>query len=121
MQTAWGGVTVDSRDPELLARFWSGPLSTKARPAGEDRPGWWRIGPLTPGGPTLNPQPVPEPKRAKARIHLDVWVDDLDQAETLVVALGGMSTGTREVLPGRGTILIAKDPEGHEFCLLGAA
>jgi len=120
MRSAWGGVTIDSRDPSTLARFWATLLGTPARPAGDDRPGWWRIGPLTEGGPVINFQPVPEAKEGKARLHLDVWVDDLDEAEQRALALGGTSTGQREVIAGRGTILIARDPEGHEFCLISA-
>lgn len=113
---AWAGVTVDCREPERTAEFWSALLDTPARPAGSDRPGWYRLGPLVAGGPVLNFQPVDEGHAGKVPIHLDLWVDDLDESVRRVVTLGGSDSGSREVIPGRGTIAVMTDPEGHEFC-----
>jgi hypothetical protein len=42
-----------------------------------------------PGVPTLRFQRVPEPKTTKNRLHLDVSVDDLDEACARVEAFGG--------------------------------
>jgi predicted enzyme related to lactoylglutathione lyase len=118
MTTAWGGVTIDCQDAAGTARFWATLLDVEAHPAGPDRAGWYRIAPLVDGGPVLNFQPVAEPKSGKARIHLDLWVDDLDSASHRVEDLGGRSTWERQVYAGRGTIIVASDPEGHEFCLV---
>jgi predicted enzyme related to lactoylglutathione lyase len=60
---------------------------------------------------------VEEPKTGKARLHLDVLVDDLDRAVERIVELGGTDSGAREELP-RGRIAVMRDPEGNEFCLL---
>ena len=117
---AWAGVTIDSRDPARLAAFWSALLDRPAHPAGDDRPGWWRIEPAVAGGPVLNFQPVPEGHGEKAPVHLDLWVDDLPAATAKLEALGGSLTGAREVIPTRGTIVVARDPEGHELCLISA-
>jgi len=117
---AWAGVTIDARQPARLASFWSALLGLPARPAGDDRPGWYRLGPAVPGGPVLNLQPVAEAKAGKVRIHLDLWVDDLDAAVTRAEALGAHALGAREVVAGRGTIAVMADPEGHEFCLISA-
>ena len=67
----------------------------------------------------MNFQPVLEPKIGKLRIHMDVFVEDLDAAVGLVVSLGGSDTGAREELP-RGRIAVVHDPEGNEFCLLAS-
>jgi predicted enzyme related to lactoylglutathione lyase len=117
-QIAWAGVTIDCQDPERTARFWAGMLGAATRPAGAGREGWYRIGPVVPGGPVINFQPVGEAKAGKVRIHLDLWVDDLDRAIQRVEALGGGAPRSREVVPGRGTIAVATDPEGHELCLI---
>jgi predicted enzyme related to lactoylglutathione lyase len=118
MSAAWGGVTIDCVDAEGTARFWATLLDVDPHRAGPDRAGWYRIAPLVPGGPVLNFQPVGERKAGKVRIHLDLWVDDLDAASRQVEQLGGSSTWERQVYVGRGTVVVAGDPEGHEFCLV---
>jgi ribosomal protein S18 acetylase RimI-like enzyme len=117
---AWAGVTIDCRDPERTASFWSALLEAEARPVGPDRDGWYRLGPVVPGGPVLTFQPVPEQKVGKVRIHLDLWVDDLDAAVRRAERSGGRRVGEREVVPSRGTIAVMADPEGHELCLISA-
>ena len=47
------------------------------------------------------------------QLHLDVVVDDLDSAETAVVALGAVRA---EHQPGT-TFRVFLDPAGHPFCL----
>ena len=54
------------------------------------------------------------------RIHLDLWCDDLDAAVRRVGELGGRAPRGYESIPGRGTIAVVADPEGHEFCLISA-
>ena len=114
---AWAAVTIDCVDPPRVAAFWSALLGIPAAPAGDDRPGWIRIGPGVPGAPVINFQPVNEAKDGKDRIHLDLWVDDLDAAIDRAVALGARRVGALQVLE-RGMIAVIADPEGNELCLL---
>jgi predicted enzyme related to lactoylglutathione lyase len=65
----------------------------------------------------INIQPVPEDKVGKARVHLDVWVDDLDAAVSYVEQLGGSHTGEVHREP-EGIDVVMTDPEGTEFCLV---
>ena len=116
---AWAAVTIDCVDPPRVAAFWSALLGLPVHPAGDDRPGWIRLGPAVAGGPVVNFQPVPEAKTGKDRIHLDLWVDDLDAAIDRAVALGARRIGGLQVLE-RGTIAVVADPEGNELCLLAA-
>jgi predicted enzyme related to lactoylglutathione lyase len=116
---AWAAVTIDCVDTAQVAAFWAAVLNVEARPAGPDREGWFRLGPVVRGGPVVNFQPVAEKKSGKSRTHLDLWVDDLDAAVARVTALGARYTSTEHV-PGRGTIAVMADPEGNEFCLLAA-
>ena len=65
----------------------------------------------------LNFQPAPEEKAGKARVHLDLWVDDLHGSIERVERLGGARRGDVQVLE-RGRIAVMADPEGNEFCLI---
>ena len=107
------GITVDCRDPLGQAAFWSALLGG---PVSEPLPGWRRVAPPD-GGPVLTLQPVPEPKAAKVRIHLDVEVADIASAVEGITGLGGRWTGERHDYP-EGSVLIMADPEDNEFCIV---
>lgn len=113
MTNRWGGVTVDCVDPVRVARFWSALLG---RPQGPSQEGWVYLGDRNDVLPRLVFQPVPEPKHAKVRIHLDVVVDDITAGIDEVVSLGGSFTGERHDYD-EGVVVVMADPEGHEFCL----
>jgi predicted enzyme related to lactoylglutathione lyase len=108
------GITLDCQDVEATAGFWSELL---AAPLQESLPGWRRLGPLTPGGPVLTFQPVPEAKQGKVRLHLDLQVDDLPAAIARVQRLGGRSLDEVHEYE-EGTVAVLADVEGNEFCLV---
>ena len=108
------GVTFDCVDPHRVARFWS---ALTGREPGPSEAGWVYLGERGDPEPRLVFQPVPEPKAGKVRIHLDVTVDDMDEAIELVTALGGRFTGERHDYD-EGTVVVMADPEDHEFCLV---
>jgi hypothetical protein len=107
------GITVDCVDPAVLADFWAALLD---RPVTVPLPGWLRLGSRGGAEPVINFQPVPEPKHGKARIHLDLVVDDIDEGAAAVLRLGGRSTGERHDYAA-GVVLVMADPEGNEFCI----
>lgn len=114
MANVWSGVTVDCLDPERVARFWSALLG---REPGPTRDGWVYLGERGDPQPRLIFQPVPEASVGKVRIHLDVSVDDMDEAVAAAVALGGRATGERHDYDA-GVVVVMADPEDHEFCLV---
>jgi predicted enzyme related to lactoylglutathione lyase len=114
MANVWSGVTIDCLDTERVARFWSALLD---REPGPSRDGWVYLGERGDPQPRLVFQPVSEPAIGKVRIHLDVSVDDIDEAVAAVVALGGRATGERHDYDA-GVVVVVADPEGHEFCLV---
>lgn len=114
MRTQWSGLTIDCVDPGTLGAFWSALLDCDLEPG---LPGWVQLRPRHAYQPRINFQPVPEPKRGKARIHLDVAVDDLEQGIERVLGLGGRVTGERHEYP-EGTVVVVQDPEGNEFCIV---
>jgi predicted enzyme related to lactoylglutathione lyase len=113
MSNSWSGVTIDCRDPERVADFWSALLD---RPRGPVQEGGIYIGLRGDSQPRLVFQAVPEPKMGKVRIHLDVTVDDIDAGINQVLDLGGSSPGRRYEYD-EGVVVTMADPEGHEFCL----
>ena len=116
MQTSWSGVTIDCVDPCRLAAFWSELLD---RPSSDEMPGpdWATLGSRQDGLPRLNFQRVPESRAGKVRIHLDVSVDDVDGAREVIESLGGSWSGERHDYD-EGTVLVMRDPEGNEFCIV---
>ncbi|MGQ0825939.1 MAG: VOC family protein [Actinomycetota bacterium] len=118
-------VTFDCAHPASLARFWATALDEYAlapydeaelerlRGMGvhdvEDDPGVVVEGP--PGTPRLYFQLVPEPKRIKNRVHLDLRCADPENESARLVAAGATVLATYERLTVFG------DPEGNEFCL----
>ncbi|MFN2560297.1 MAG: VOC family protein [Jatrophihabitans sp.] len=107
------GITVDCVDPTVLAGFWSALLD---RQVTVPLPGWLRLDGRAGADPVINFQPVPEPKHGKARIHLDLVVEDIDEGTAAVLRLGGRSTGERHEY-AEGVVLVMADPEGNEFCI----
>ena len=116
MARAVGSVVIDTQDPDGIAPFWCGVLDVEV----SAKHGDGQFVALTPakGGFTLVLQRVPEPKTAKNRAHLDVLVDDLDEATAQAEALGGRWTepGSTRDLDGFLWRCMA-DPEGNEFCI----
>jgi predicted enzyme related to lactoylglutathione lyase len=114
MANVWSGVTIDCLDPERVARFWSALLGREPGPSQE---GWVYLGERGDLQPRLVFQPVSEPQTGKVRIHLDISVDDIDEAVTAVINLGGRFTGERHDYD-EGVVVVMADPEDHEFCLV---
>lgn len=114
MPNHWSGVTVDCRDPDRVADFWSALLDRPRDPAQED--GVY-LGLRSDPQPRLFFQAVPEAKVGKVRLHLDVTVDDIDAGIDQVLGLGGSSLDSRYEYD-EGVVVTMADPEGHEFCLV---
>ncbi len=113
-------ICVDCADPWTLGHWWADVLGYRVRPhsaedlaelrkAGIDGPEGdlaIAVDPIDEPGPTFWFNRVPEVKRAKNRVHVDVHgdVDDLLRRGATLLA--------REE---RWTVLA--DPEGNEFCV----
>ena len=133
-------VSLSTPDPRELAAFYARLLGVEVAVAegpreGEpDSAGWAQIRPVSghlamtlnfewdehyvapvwpspqgPGGPGAG-EPV-GPQQAMA--HLDLWVDDLDEAQVWAIECGA---STHEHQP-QSTVRVMLDPHGHPFCL----
>jgi hypothetical protein len=107
-------LTFDCADPVAVATFWAAAL------------GYDLVDPDPAGSFIVDPtgrakgmffQPVPEPKVAKNRVHLDVRPSGSMQAEVdRLVAIGATVRGFIEVEGSFWTQM--RDVEGNEFCVL---
>jgi predicted enzyme related to lactoylglutathione lyase len=69
-------------------------------------------------GPKIIFQEVPERKRVKNRVHLDLVVgDDIEAQAARFVALGGSRVSAEPVRDADGAWIVMLDPEGNEICL----
>ena len=109
-------ITIDCADPLELARFWAAVFGTGIESSVGDGPHYVDLLPV-PGVPILRFQRVPEPKTTKNRLHLDMLVEDLDQACASVEALGGRRAPGQPVTEYGWSWIVMQDPEGNEFCL----
>jgi predicted enzyme related to lactoylglutathione lyase len=108
-------VTIDTVDPEALAPFWAKLLGVDI--SGRFADGEYVILARTGEGvPAVAFQRVPERKSGKTRIHLDLEVQDFDEATRAIEGMGGrwLEPGhTRDVAGFRWRCM--SDPEGNEF------
>jgi hypothetical protein len=138
-------ITFDCADPAALAAFWAQALRARVQPPPEGFTTWaealdaYGVPPerhndasavTDPTGtiPRLYFQRVPEEKRAKNRLHLDVRAapglagEDrmaaLEAEAERLVAMGATRLERHEPAPPLdGGHLVMADPEGNELCL----
>lgn len=110
-----GNIAFDCDDVLKVASFWSAALD---RPIDRGSSEFFAsIG----GADAERVQPawyftkVPEPKRAKNRVHLDLVSPDPSVVSRLV-DLGASVVGEHE-MPGGHRWTVMQDPEGNEFCV----
>jgi hypothetical protein len=110
-------LVVDAASPEQLAEFWMAVL--RWRTTGRYQ-GAVEIADPAGGGPSLTFVPVPDVKRTKNRLHIDVNPVGCDQEQEVERLIG---LGARRVDVGQGhdkSWIVLADPEGNEFCVLSA-
>lgn len=107
-----GSVMVDCNDLEKVIGFWKGllGLEEKAR-----FPNYVFLGRLSPKGPRLAFQQVPEPKTVKNRVHLDLEAEDPEAFIARAIGLGATRLAEHKMPGIHWTVM--SDPEGNEFCV----
>ena len=111
-----GNITFDCADVLKVARFWSAALDRPLDPRSSEH--FASIGTADPARaePAWYFTEVPEPKRAKNRVHLDL-TDPSPSAVDELVRLGAAVVGEHEVPGGAHRWTVLQDPEGNEFCV----
>lgn len=136
-------VTFDCADPRAVGLFWNQALGYQVPPPPPGFESWEELDATLPAdqqgsrwaavdpsgvGPRLFFQRVPEPKRLKNRLHLDVRAAPGLQGDDRMAALEAecdrlMAIGatrisrTEPAPPMEGGFIVMGDPEGNEFCL----
>lgn len=115
-------VALDCPDPARLADFYAQLLGGEVTHDDED---WYKL--HLPDGPRIAFQRAPgfrPPNWPRAddnsqQAHLDLDVDDMEEAEAQVLALGATALDADDNGGKRGFRVYA-DPAGHPFCLCRA-
>jgi predicted enzyme related to lactoylglutathione lyase len=106
-------VVVDATDPARLARFWAAVLDWKIVFEQLDEVVIAKDEDTYPG---LVFGTVPEAKRVKNRLHIDLAPDDRDAEVARLLALGATHADVGQ--SDEVTWVVLADPEGNEFCVL---
>ncbi|CAN5261492.1 VOC family protein [soil metagenome] len=108
-------IGIDCADPRGLAAFWAEALGYRIG-EGEGDP---YLDLLPPDGtrPVVFLQRVPEPKRGKNRVHLDLYVDDPLPLLERLERLGARPVGEPVTDDGAFSFQVMADPEGNELCV----
>ena len=110
-------VVLDTKDPAGLAKFYAGLLGGTVRDVDET----WSV--LTDDrgrrfafqlSPEHEPPRFPDPSGSQ-QFHLDIEVDDIDDAERDVLAIGATRVADAH---GEDRFRVFQDPAGHTFCLV---
>jgi predicted enzyme related to lactoylglutathione lyase len=108
-------VNIDSADPARMAQFYADALGWEVTYIGDSygmvegngiKIGFGKI-------EGFRPAQWPDESGAK-RFHLDLQVDDLDEATDRLCALGASQP---DFQPGAGRWRVLLDPDGQPFCL----
>ena len=115
-------LTLDVNDPSLMIAFWSAVLGyvveDEQRFTVEETRIYWSL--VDPAGrdPRLVIQRVPEPVTAKARVHIDVHVPDIEAAAHDAVTLGAVRLDEAPITEVGTAWIRMEDPEGNVFCFV---
>jgi hypothetical protein len=117
MTLEWEQVIVDSVDPEALGRWWCEALGWVVV---NDEPEEFEIRPAPDRMPGLLFGKAAEPKVVKDRLHLDFRPGPGEQQAEVerLLALGATRADVGQT--GDEPWVVLADPEGNEFCVLGA-
>ncbi|GAA2623447.1 VOC family protein [Streptomyces spororaveus] len=110
-------ITLDCADPQALAVFYARATGFEPHPGSDsDFAGVTREDGLFLGFQRVDDYRAPQwPDRfPPQQSHLDFAVDDLDEAEAVLVELGA---GKPDHQPGGDRWRVLTDPAGHPFCL----
>ncbi len=110
-------VVFDAADLDSESAFWAGVLDGVVD-AEDD---WHMV--LVDGAAKIGVQLAPDhqppdwPDGSPQQIHLDLWVDDFEEAHAKIMALGARVLQEAHGSDGPDDFQVYADPAGHPFCL----
>ena len=120
MSTRLVHLVIDAVDPEQLARFWAAALGWEVAAEEPDEVDVWPPGFSYPD-PAALPLvfvPVPEAKKGKNRVHLDLATRSVAHQAAEVERLLALGAAPADIGQGDVPWTVLADPEGNEFCVL---
>jgi predicted enzyme related to lactoylglutathione lyase len=120
MSTRLVHLVIDAVDPGRLARFWAAALGWEVAAEEPDEVDVWPPGFSYPD-PAALPLvfvPVPEAKKSKNRVHLDLATRSVARQAAEVERLLALGAVPADIGQGDVPWTVLADPEGNEFCVL---
>ena len=114
MSLEWEQVVVAAGDPVALGRWWNEALGWVIV---NDDPVVFEIQPEPDRLPGILFLAVEEGKKGQNRLHIDLRPDDQEREVERLIAMGASRV---DVGQGEVPWVVLADPEGNEFCVLGA-
>lgn len=108
-------IVIDCRAPQTLSSFWQALVGGEIDPRTAITD-WVSLRNVPPLG-YLSFQQVPGERSVKNRVHIDLDVDDIEEAVASAVGMGATAFGD-VVDEGTGLLQVMLDPEGNEFCFI---
>jgi predicted enzyme related to lactoylglutathione lyase len=108
-------IVFDCREPLPLAKFWQG-LVGGSIDESTSSPDWVEVKGIA-GLGYLGFQRVPESKKVKNRVHIDLTVDDIAASTNAAIQRGANAIGA-VVEESTNWFQVMADPEGNEFCFV---
>jgi hypothetical protein len=115
MTATLASITFDCDDALAVATFWSAALDLAIDPDGSADFASIGVSGSTPLSPSWMFSKVPEGKRAKNRMHVDLTAADRRAEVDRLIAHGAKPLRDVEEWGHSWTVL--QDPEGNEFCV----
>lgn len=109
-------VVIDCSNLERSARFWAAALGYTAGLATTGP--YSSLTPVSGAGIDLLLQRVPDVKRQKNRLHLDLRTPDLAAEVDRVLGLGATLLTSEAIVENGWRWHVLADPDGNEFCVV---
>ncbi|MDQ3981866.1 MAG: VOC family protein [Actinomycetota bacterium] len=107
-----GSVVIDVNDIGKMRGFWQEALGYVKDHESDD---WVKLTDPNEKGVTVSLQLVPEPRREKNRLHLDLYASDQAAEVRRLEDLGARKVRDRG---GDDDFVVLADPEGNLFCVI---
>jgi len=109
-------VVIDCADLDRAAEFWTGVLGYVREGQGLGQ--YLGLFPADGQGAEILLQQVPDKKRDKNRVHLDLRTPDLESEVSRVLGLGAVQLTEQQLEEFGWRWHILADPDGNEFCVI---
>ena len=104
-------------NPELAVKFYSDVFGWSAQKL-PDPVQYWQLRPSATLMPTGVPGGILGSKSGASRVSVTIQVESLDDTCAKVTAMGGSLVTERRPVPGYGTHVLCKDPQGIFFAVI---